>query len=254
MALIKCPNCQKEISDKATACPSCGFVIPKSQNNFCGECGNPLPFGANVCPNCGCPVNDETAPVQQVEVTLNKKSKKGVVTCIIILIAVVAAGALFYVKYQSYRYESTLKETIRLIATSSVETEEAGGLIHDVWYNTIFEKSDSATNKYTKNSRGEYNDDFNDSIENLYNDSEFTSKISSINEDREEIIANMKELTNPPDKYKEAYLSLKTLYNDYMEFSDIVIEPDGTIFTYTESFNEADEKIGKDLEAIRVYY
>ena len=25
MALIKCPECQKEISDKADACPSCGY-------------------------------------------------------------------------------------------------------------------------------------------------------------------------------------------------------------------------------------
>ena len=27
MALIKCPECGKEISDRAKACPSCGFPI-----------------------------------------------------------------------------------------------------------------------------------------------------------------------------------------------------------------------------------
>ena len=27
MALIKCPECGKEISDKATACPNCGYPI-----------------------------------------------------------------------------------------------------------------------------------------------------------------------------------------------------------------------------------
>lgn len=33
MALIKCPECGKEISDKATACPNCGCpVIPSKQN------------------------------------------------------------------------------------------------------------------------------------------------------------------------------------------------------------------------------
>ena len=32
MALIKCSECGKEISDKATACPSCGFPIPQINN------------------------------------------------------------------------------------------------------------------------------------------------------------------------------------------------------------------------------
>ncbi len=31
MALIKCPECSEEISDKAEACPYCGFPI---SNNY----------------------------------------------------------------------------------------------------------------------------------------------------------------------------------------------------------------------------
>ena len=38
MALIKCPECKKDISDKAEVCPNCGYydgkeVIAKSENN-----------------------------------------------------------------------------------------------------------------------------------------------------------------------------------------------------------------------------
>lgn len=29
MALIKCPECGKEISDKATSCPNCGYSVDK---------------------------------------------------------------------------------------------------------------------------------------------------------------------------------------------------------------------------------
>lgn len=29
MALIKCPECGKEISDKATACPNCGMPLKR---------------------------------------------------------------------------------------------------------------------------------------------------------------------------------------------------------------------------------
>lgn len=32
MALIKCPECGKEVSDKAGACPVCGFPIATEQN------------------------------------------------------------------------------------------------------------------------------------------------------------------------------------------------------------------------------
>ena len=258
MALIKCPNCQKEISDKAAACPSCGFVISKSRNLFCGECGNPLSFGATVCSNCGCPVetNADASPVpQQLEVTLNKtkKSKKGIIICIILILAI-ALGGFSYVKYQSYSYNNTLRETISLIANGAVESEEAGNLIHDVWFNTIFEESNSETDKFTKDNQGEFYEDFNDSIDNLYNDSDFISKISSIKENQEEVIENMKKLTNPPKEYEEAYTAVKTLYDDYMTFSNLVVDPEGSIFDYTDSFNDADEKIGKDLEAVRVYF
>jgi hypothetical protein len=33
MALINCPECKKEISDKAASCPHCGFIL------LCPKCG-----------------------------------------------------------------------------------------------------------------------------------------------------------------------------------------------------------------------
>lgn len=33
MALINCPECGKQISDKATACPNCGYPIQNGTNN-----------------------------------------------------------------------------------------------------------------------------------------------------------------------------------------------------------------------------
>ena len=45
MALIKCPNCGNQMSDKALCCPACGYenqVQEKKIQNFCIECGNKL--------------------------------------------------------------------------------------------------------------------------------------------------------------------------------------------------------------------
>lgn len=37
MALIKCPECQKEVSDKTYKCPNCGFVLNKPKRNITGQ-------------------------------------------------------------------------------------------------------------------------------------------------------------------------------------------------------------------------
>jgi len=50
MALIKCNECGKEISDKAKVCPHCGF-----ENNLiiCPECKKEIKNNINTCPHCG---------------------------------------------------------------------------------------------------------------------------------------------------------------------------------------------------------
>lgn len=47
MSLINCPECSKEISDKAITCPNCGFPIQEmNKPKFSST-------GMNVCPKCG---------------------------------------------------------------------------------------------------------------------------------------------------------------------------------------------------------
>lgn len=54
MALIKCPECKKEVSDKAVSCPNCGYQIPKKE--FCRSCGAQINQGVAFCPQCGAEV------------------------------------------------------------------------------------------------------------------------------------------------------------------------------------------------------
>lgn len=51
MALIKCPECGKEISDKALNCPNCG--TPIGNKKFCKFCGEQIDKECVVCPKCG---------------------------------------------------------------------------------------------------------------------------------------------------------------------------------------------------------
>lgn len=41
MALIRCPECKREISDQAAACPECGYPLPGRNTIFPGR----FPFG-----------------------------------------------------------------------------------------------------------------------------------------------------------------------------------------------------------------
>lgn len=63
MALIKCPECGKEISSKADKCPNCGCpvddiiqknAIEDQPDTFnCSSCGRPIPVGSHECMYCG---------------------------------------------------------------------------------------------------------------------------------------------------------------------------------------------------------
>lgn len=53
MALIKCPECSKEISSSAKTCPHCGIKVEKIT---CPECGKKLKGDEKNCPDCGYPI------------------------------------------------------------------------------------------------------------------------------------------------------------------------------------------------------
>lgn len=56
MAIIKCKECGYEVSDKATACPNCGYPI--ENEIVCKECGSKLNPNDRICTYCGCPVSN----------------------------------------------------------------------------------------------------------------------------------------------------------------------------------------------------
>lgn len=53
MALIKCDECGKEISDRAKKCIHCGCMVISYTK--CSECGERFASDSSSCPKCGCP-------------------------------------------------------------------------------------------------------------------------------------------------------------------------------------------------------
>lgn len=56
MALIKCSECGREISDKAKKCVNCGCKIQMKKKIICKECGTEINEKEKKCSKCGCPV------------------------------------------------------------------------------------------------------------------------------------------------------------------------------------------------------
>lgn len=56
MALIKCPECGREVSDTAKKCPGCGYAF--TETKFCRFCGEKIPSDSVVCTKCGRQVED----------------------------------------------------------------------------------------------------------------------------------------------------------------------------------------------------
>ena len=164
MALIKCLNCGTDVSDKAKQCPNCGETLQTQKVvKVCEECGYELDDNVTICPKCGCPVPESE------EQKKTRKKKKIIISVIAILVVILALIAIVCVvkvtnqkkaeeaaateeaaRVQAVNdYASNLELAPFTMLTGASTAEEAGTLIHDVWYDTIFDEHNADTSKYT---------------------------------------------------------------------------------------------------------
>lgn len=263
MAMISCPNCGGQISDKASKCIHCGFVLKSEElvERRCAECGTVIPDGVEVCPNCGCPVEQiggeapQKVEVTNVKISIDDKKKKsviGVIAVIIIIIATFIGYRLYSTNAAKKAYQENYEKCVTLMLDGAGKAESSCNLIHDVWYNTIYEKDSSATDKYTKTA-GKFNDDFNKSLMMLMVDDNFISDISDIESNQDTVQEIMKSMKNPPEGFEDAYDALKAFYDSYTKIINMAINPSGNLNSYTSNFNDADTQVINDYKAASLY-
>jgi len=119
MAMIQCPECGMEISDKAKNCIHCGKVMIEEviPHKYCSECGKEIGLDAEMCPYCGCPVEEEKKENVAIEEITKKvhQNKKP-----IMIGAAVAAVLLLLVLIINFA-GSTLNEHEQLAYQNAVE-------------------------------------------------------------------------------------------------------------------------------------
>ena len=257
MALIKCPECNEDISGKSETCIHCGYILKGKESKKCQECGSILENDISVCPKCGCPV--ENTNTQKVEVTKIKSpfSKKQFIleiSIILIVLVLFFGGIMISKSQQKTNYQVNINEVTSKMLYGAKIAEECGGLARQVWHDTIYKESNIKTLKYTQDKYGtSFNPDFNKSLENLYSDKDFIKKITSIKENQDEVDKIMKKLINPPAEYKEVYSALKEFYDNYYSLTELAINPSGSYQIYSNNFNQADSDTFKGYNKIKKY-
>ena len=274
MAMIQCPNCGETISDKAKNCVHCGYALQSEEKRHCFECGHELENDVTVCPKCGCPVEKEIdvdkalkfqSLPQQVEVTgvrVNKNTKKIIaIIAVVIVVAIVAFLGFQYIQKEneekeaariSQEYGENLKSITYKMLSGAADVETCGNLIKKVWFNCIYKKNDTETDKYTC-PNGYFEDDFNTALGNLFADTNFRSKIGGIGDNQSTVQKLMKDMKNPPEEYKDAYNALSKFYDAYTKLTNLATNPVGSLQTFSSSFNDADTEVSNCYSAMELY-
>lgn len=226
MALIDCPECGKEVSDKALSCPNCGYPITVAKRK-------------------------------------RYKLKAKFIPFLILIIAAIIGTAVYFLHLHDRKAaEEQAKEeeesvqtyntNVDLIYTSmlsgAVKSESICNVIYQVWHNTIYGVDDETTNKYTKNVNS-----FNEAIANLFADEDFKADIEELERNQKTVNTVMKNLKNPPEELKEEYDILKDCYDLYTRLADLAVNPSGSLSYYSSEFREIDAEFVNKLKILKLY-
>lgn len=227
MALIKCPECEKEISDKVKSCPNCGYPMEID--------------------------NNETQKVElsSVNIKLDENKKRKILRSILLIISifVICIGGYSFIKLQNEKnkteeYKNNIINLKVEMISSGSKAEELLNLTARVWTNSIYENEDAETNKYTK-PNGFFVSDFNIALENLFDDDEIVAKVKNIKDGQMNVSEIIKKLNNPPKQYKSIYDTIMDMYTSYQSVIDLAVNPQGNLQTFN---NNKSEKIDKFMQ------
>ena len=263
MALIFCPECKRQISDRAVACPHCGF--PMGSGSLLDDNVEPLadqvPSGDLVCKG---------------EAPRSRKRWRGAFAAILIFVIIsVAAGAALLIAVrrhaaaeekaiqESIEQELAIQESIKkeqeereqerkkaraeyisnlegfaeYIAVGAACSEWICRLTSSVWYDTLFKVSDEETIAYTQ-TNGVFHGDFNESLSKLYGSEDVKTLTSAMIQNKERITTLYKKLLNPEPEFKECFEALDKAYAAYSDLTVFSLAPAGSYLTYVEESEE----------------
>lgn len=149
-------------------------------------------------------------------------------------------------------YQSEYNKLVFNMLDDAALAENMGNLIVKVWHNAIWNTSDEETDRFTK-VNGSFVTDFNDALGNLFNDEEYAQNDSLLYRNRQQVKEEMKSMLNPPEGYENAFRALENMYNAYISFTNIILQCNGSLESFSSDFREADETLSDFYHAAELY-
>lgn len=226
MALIKCPECGKEMSDQAKACPNCGYKEKKK-------------FDAKMI----------------------KFLVIGVVALALIAIAIVVVTNKITKNNEAKaaQYEKDCKEFAVQVLAAQVPVDDYIGMAKKVWYNAINEIDDTETFKYVCEEVGdkwmEHSDNvryrsFSDAIDKYNSDVYQVDARKKIKENTDKLSQSLKKLNDCPESCQKLNETIKNLYKSYLSYEGLVLDISGSYTSYCNATNDAQTDLKKQYDAL----
>lgn len=213
MALIKCPECGKEVSNQLKKCNNCGYKLKQ----------------------------------------VDKKKKKIIIIAGVVILALAIVASIVGVNISKSNQEKSDKEYHdQIVVTSSkiyVNALVSNLYCYDigkVWYNAIFDKFSVWDDYYQYKST-----DFNESIAKYLTKNK--DKIDKLKEQQKEIKEEVLKLQKKPnEKYKDAYDKMIELYGAFNNLVDQATSPSGTYKDYVAKYHQYSEDLNAAYEQLVV--
>lgn len=235
MALIKCPECGREVSDKAPACPHCGY-----------------PFSSTVEKDDAQTQDKETIVEEK---SIKKKKKNRIVRIIIVLCIIVGGigGGLYYNKIQTKIKEDKKYNTYVDNLTNFGFIAESGEIlscdlldkITKVWYNSIYKEDSYFTDKYTKDGSGNFWDDFNTSLMMYMFSDSYKADESDIKDCKKKVEELYKKLKDAPNGFEKAVDKAAAVQAAYSSLVDFSLDVEGNYTSVSEDARNKKEEFEK---------
>lgn len=210
MAIVKCPHCEQEISNRAETCIYCGEVIIKKKH---------------------------------------KPKIRIIIAAVIFVITIFTAGSIGYSKYSAHKAEQQylmayndyidyLEKAHELMIEGASYSEGLCILTLKVWYNAVYKEDSEETDKYTKYEGG-FVGYFDAAIDNLYEAPETKTTLSKIENNQIAVKDIMNHLQEAPEGLEACHDAIYKLYDTYESVSKLSLIPTGTFMELGADKNSA---------------
>ena len=230
---------------------------------YCKKCGSEIQEGKKFCGDCGVFYDDSLDNkinennIQQEEMlesemlstedlsgeVYNKKGKRTIIILSIISFVLLAGGiisAYFCNEYKSelektreIQYQKDLKEIVLEIMDQSIEIENIIKTGSEDWKRVV-DISKNADDKKYDISAGLI-------LSRAAND------IFKIKDGRTSVDRKVKELNQPPEKYKDSYNIAMEIYDYYIKYEEMTEFPSGSLDEFTQKTDDLSEKLVKKV-------